>query len=62
MMISTSDVAGEEWARRVRRLGEEERARRLQAVEVLLGAPDEICGPLESELYVLRTQLLGQDG
>lgn len=58
-MISMNDVAGEERARRVRRLGEEERARRLRAVEVLLG---EISDPLESELYVLRTQLKGEGG
>lgn len=41
-----SDVAGEEWARRVRVLGEDERARRLRAVEVLLGEVDEISDPV----------------
>lgn len=50
-------VAGEEWAKRAGRLGAGERARRLEAVEVLLAQTDEISDPLESELYVLRDQL-----
>lgn len=51
-------AAGEEWARRVRRLGAQERERRLEAVNVLLGQPEDLCAPLESELYILRAQLL----
>lgn len=62
MSINLNDVGGEEWARRVQGLGEEERARRLQAVEDLLADPEGISDPLESELYVLRAQLRGQDG
>lgn len=57
MSTSMNEVTGEEWARRVQGLGEDERARRLQAVNVLLAEVDEISDPLESELYILRTQL-----
>lgn len=43
----------EEWARHVARLGKAERARRINAVTVLLDAVDGISDPLESELQVL---------
>lgn len=61
MSTSMNEVAGEEWAQRVRGLGEDERVRRLAAVNVLLAEPEDLCSALESELYVLRTQLR-QDG
>lgn len=62
MSTSMSEVADEEWAQRVQGLDEDERARRLQAVNVLLAHPDDLSTPLESELYVLRSQLEGRDG
>lgn len=55
----SNDVIGEEWAKRVQRLGPDERARRAEAVRVLLDQPNEISDPLESELYILRGQLTG---
>lgn len=58
--MSISETAGEEWAQRIERLGAQERERRVQAVNVLLGQPDEISDGLEAELYVLRTQLTRQ--
>ncbi|MBO0821308.1 MAG: hypothetical protein J2P26_10705, partial [Nocardiopsaceae bacterium] len=60
--MSTSEVAGEEWAKRVQRLSAAERDQRLQAVAVLLGQPDDISDGLESELYVLQEQLTAQVG
>lgn len=51
-------AAGEEWARRVGMLSEQERARRLDAVNVLLSQPDDLCVALESELHVLRSRLV----
>lgn len=62
METSMDGVAGQEWAQRVRKLSPQERARRLEAVEILLAEPDDLCGALESELYALQGQLKGQDG
>jgi len=60
MNPSDIDVSGEEWATRVRALSVGERARRLEAVNLLLAHPDALCAALESELYVLRDQLWGK--
>lgn len=47
----------QEWAQRVRALGAEARARRIQAVNVLLDQPDDLSTPLESELHILLGEL-----
>jgi hypothetical protein len=47
----------EQWAQLVLGLGPDERARRTQAVDILLDKPEEISDPLETELYLLRDQL-----
>lgn len=52
-----SHVTGEEWAQRIAELSEGDRARRLEAVDALLAAPDDLCSLLESELRILREQL-----
>lgn len=59
---SENDVSGTEWATLVHGLSAAERARRLEAVTVLLAHPDAISTPLESELYILRDQLWGDGG
>lgn len=59
--ISIDGVDGEEWAQRIGRLSADERTRRIDAVNVLLSQPDEISDPLESELYVLRSELQRPD-
>jgi hypothetical protein len=59
-MTSDTKVDGEEWAQRVRRLSPEEREERLQHVNALLAAPEDISDPLETELYILHEQLTGQ--
>jgi sugar phosphate isomerase/epimerase len=58
----TSEAAEEEWAQRVRRLSPEARARRADAVSVLLEEPGDISGTLESELHILLGHLKGQAG
>lgn len=55
------DITGDEWQQRIGMLSTGERMRRMEAVNVLLGQPDEISDPLESELYVLRSELRRPD-
>lgn len=47
----------EEWARSVRALGPDERARRIGAAKVLLESGDQISDPLLSELVILLEAL-----
>lgn len=56
------ETTDEDWARRVQRLGAEERERRRQTVDALLADTEAISGGLESELRLLRERLTGQAG
>lgn len=60
-MNDLPSVSDTKWAKLVRGLSATERAKRLDAVEILLADPDATSDPLESELYILRDQLQGAD-
>lgn len=56
-MPLAADWRDEDWARNVAHLDEAERVRRIDAVQVLLEAAQDVSDPLESELLVLLDAL-----
>lgn len=56
-MHTVDNVSDTEWATRLRALGADERARRLELANGLLAHPEDISTPLETELYILCEQL-----
>lgn len=59
-MTSTTDSPAEkEWANKIKQLSPGERARRTEAVDILLGEPQGLNDILESELWTLRGFLQG---
>lgn len=51
--------AGQEWADKIKQLSPDERERRMAAVDLLLGMPQDVNDVLESELWTLRELLQG---
>lgn len=51
------EVADQDWAQRVASLSPTERTRRTEAVDILLGQPEDISDIIETELYILRDRL-----
>lgn len=57
---SADSPAEAKWVNRLKQLSPAERERRTQAVDILLGEPQELNDVLESELWVLREVLQGR--
>lgn len=60
MTSTTESQAEKAWEDKVKQLSPDERTRRTQAVDILLGEPQELNDVLESELWTLREVLLSR--